>query len=199
MRLRGRICRAFTIAASSPASTASARNAEFSTRRAAGFSPNDTFETPRIVCVPGSSVFTRRIASSVAIASPRRSSCPPPSGNVSMSNSRSPGSIPYRSTAISWMRCATRSFQSTSRACPSSSMTSATAAAPNRLISGSSRVIFRSPSSKLMEFTIPLPPYSFSAVSITGTSVESNTRGSVACVRSSRAKRSTSGAPSRPT
>ena len=49
-----------------------------------------------------------------------------------MSKSRSPDSIPYRPTARSWMRCATRSFHSTDRACPSSSITNAMAAAPKR-------------------------------------------------------------------
>ena len=44
---------ACTIAESSPARTHSARNTEFSTARAAGLSPNDTFETPSIVCTSG--------------------------------------------------------------------------------------------------------------------------------------------------
>ena len=158
MRFRGRIWRAFTMAASSPASVASAKKAELSTRRAAGFSPKETLETPRMACTPGSSAFKRRMASSVSFASPRRSSCPPPRGKVSMSKSRSPGSMPWRPTAMSWMRWATRSFQSAVRACPSSSMTSATAAAPKRLISGSRRAMRRSPSSRLMEFTMALPP-----------------------------------------
>ena len=60
----------------------------------AGFSPKDTFDSPRIVDAPGSSVLTRRIASMVSIASRRRSSSPVESGNVSMSKIRSVGSIP---------------------------------------------------------------------------------------------------------
>ncbi len=199
MRLSGIICFAFTIAASSPASTASWRKTEFSTRRATVFRPNETFETPSTVFTPGSSAFTRRIASSVSIASFRRSSCPPESGKVSMSNSRSDGSSPYRPTAISWILWATRSFHSAVRACPSSSITSAIAAAPWRRINGISRVIFRSPSSRLIELTIAFPPYSFSAVSITGSSVESKTSGRVDCVRRTRASDSMSGAPFRPT
>ena len=50
-----------------------------------------------------------------------------------------------------------------------------------------------------MEFTIALPPYSFSAASTTATSVESNISGSVDCVRSAETKRVMSGTPSRPT
>ncbi|CPU60606.1 Uncharacterised protein [Mycobacteroides abscessus] len=50
---RGRIFAACTIAESSPASTASWRKTELSTVRAAGLSPNDTFETPSVVWMPG--------------------------------------------------------------------------------------------------------------------------------------------------
>ena len=44
---------ACTIAESSPARTHSARNTEFSTARAAGFRPNETLDTPSVVCTSG--------------------------------------------------------------------------------------------------------------------------------------------------
>ena len=90
---------ACAMAASSPASRHSCRNTLLSTWRIAGLSPKLTFESPSTVDDPGSSVFTRRIASMVSMPSPRSSSCPEPSGNVSMSKIRSVGSIPYFSVA----------------------------------------------------------------------------------------------------
>ena len=60
---------ACAIAASSPASRHSCRNTLFSTWRIAGFSPKLTFERPSTVDEPGSSVFTRRIASMVSMPS----------------------------------------------------------------------------------------------------------------------------------
>ena len=47
---------------------------------------NEQFETPSTVCTPGSSCFTRRIASRVSMASLRSSSWPDDMGKVSMSN-----------------------------------------------------------------------------------------------------------------
>ena len=41
------------MAESSPAATHSCKNTEFSTIRAAGLSPKETFETPRVVRTPG--------------------------------------------------------------------------------------------------------------------------------------------------
>ena len=61
----GMIREACTIAESRPARTHSARNTEFSTARAAGFSPKDTFETPRVVWTSGYRSFSSRIASIV--------------------------------------------------------------------------------------------------------------------------------------
>ena len=60
-------CPACTMAESSPASTHSWRNTELSTWRAAGLSPNDTFDTPSVVYTPGISALMRRIASMVAM------------------------------------------------------------------------------------------------------------------------------------
>jgi hypothetical protein len=65
---------ASTIAEVSPADVASCKKTEFKTARAAGFSPNDTFETPSVVCTPGYFVDISRIASMVSIASRRVSS-----------------------------------------------------------------------------------------------------------------------------
>ncbi|MNC99411.1 hypothetical protein D3C83_176990 [compost metagenome] len=67
---------------------------ELSTWRAAGLRPNETFETPRTVNVPGSSSFMRRMASMVAMASLRRSSSPVLRGKVNASKMRSPDSRP---------------------------------------------------------------------------------------------------------
>ena len=60
---------------------------------------------------------------------------------------------------------------------PSSSMVSAITAAPKRLASTSRSRAASSPSSKLIELMIGLPPCSFSAASITGVSVLSITSG----------------------
>ena len=83
-----------------------------------------------MVRTPGSSALIRRIASRVATASPRRSSWPDPSGKVRASKTRSSAARPCLSTARSWMRWAMRSFQSMSRAWPSSSISRATSGGP---------------------------------------------------------------------
>ena len=49
MRAIGVIFEGCTIAESSPIFTASARNTEFKTMRAAGFRPKETLETPSVV------------------------------------------------------------------------------------------------------------------------------------------------------
>ena len=49
---------------------------ELSTIRAAGLSPNDTFDTPSVVCTEGQRRLTSRMASMVSIPSRRASSCP---------------------------------------------------------------------------------------------------------------------------
>ena len=64
-------------------------------------------------------------------------------------------------------------------AMPSSSMVSAITAAPKRFASTSALVARSSPSSKLIELMIGLPPCSFSAASITGVSVLSITSGAL--------------------
>ncbi len=94
IRDSGRIFDACTMAESSPASTHSWRNTELSTWRAAGLRPNDTFESPRIVDTPGSSVLMERMPSMVSIPSHRLSSMPVDSGNASASNRRSSGASP---------------------------------------------------------------------------------------------------------
>ncbi|MCI1749389.1 MAG: hypothetical protein LKI24_15820 [Acidipropionibacterium sp.] len=53
IRSIGRILAACTIAESRPASTASCRKTELSTIRAAGLSPKEMLETPRVVRTPG--------------------------------------------------------------------------------------------------------------------------------------------------
>ena len=85
MRASGMIFAACTIAESRPACTHSWRNTELSTWRAAGERPKETLETPSVVYTPGSSALMRRMASMVAMPSPRRSSSPVESGKVSAS------------------------------------------------------------------------------------------------------------------
>ena len=70
-----------------------------------------------------------------------------------------------------------RSLSSAVLAMPTSSMVSAMTAAPNFFASFIRSSAAFSPSSKLIELMIGLPPCSFSAASITGVSVESITNG----------------------
>jgi hypothetical protein len=60
---------------------------------------------------------------------------------------------------------------------PSSSMVSATNAAPNRRAKRQIASSFSSPSSRLIELMMHLPPQSLRAASMTGTSVLSIIRG----------------------
>ena len=94
IRDSGRIFEACTMAESSPASTHSCRKTEFSTWRAAGLRPNETFESPRIVDTPGSSVLIDRMPSIVSMPSRRLSSMPVDNGRASGSKRRSSGSSP---------------------------------------------------------------------------------------------------------
>ncbi len=100
------------------------------------------------------------------------------------------------------MRCATRSFHSTSRAWPSSSMSRHTTAAPYsraRRQTRSKRLPSPSPSSRLAELRMAWPPIRCSPASMTGGSVESSTRGTVTWVANRLAISSMSSVPSRPT
>ena len=126
----GRILLACTIADVSPASRHSCRKTEFSTWRAAGFRPKETLEIPRVKFTPGYRREISRIASIVSIASRRVSSCPVEIGNVRQSTMMSARVSPHLLVRSSMSRAATRTFQSWSRAWPSSSMVSATTAAP---------------------------------------------------------------------
>ena len=83
------------------------------------------------------------------------------------------------------MRLATRSFHSAVRAWPSSSMVRQITAAPYSRASLNTRSMRRpspSPSSRLAELRIALPPWCLSPASTTWGSVESNTSGSDAWV-----------------
>ena len=100
------------------------------------------------------------------------------------------------------MRLQTCSFQSAVRAWPSSSMARQITAAPYSLasdITRSKRLPASSPSSRLAEFRMALPPECWSPASSTCGSVESNTRGSAACVANRLAISCMSAVPSRPT
>ena len=70
----GRIFDACTIAVSRPACTHSCRNTELSTWRAAGFSPNEMLEIPRVKCTSGWFSLRMRMASMVSMPSLRTSS-----------------------------------------------------------------------------------------------------------------------------
>ena len=135
----GTIFAAFTIAESSPASTASCRNTELSTERAAGLRPNDTLETPRVVWMPGYFALIWRIASMVSIASRRVSSWPVAIGKVSASTMMSSTFMPQSFTSESTSRDAMRTLCSAVRAWPSSSIVRAMTAAPCSLTSGMMR------------------------------------------------------------
>ena len=110
--------------------TASDKKTEFKTLRAVGLSPKEILLTPRVVKTSGNSAFNSLMASKVSIASLRVSSCPVVIGKVKQSTIMSPTFIPQL-----WVRSeislrATRIFQSRVLAWPSSSIVSATTAAP---------------------------------------------------------------------
>ncbi|MPM85290.1 hypothetical protein SDC9_132368 [bioreactor metagenome] len=136
IRFIGMIFAAWTMAESSPASTASCRKTELSTTRAAGARPKDTLETPRVVFTSGWSRLISRMALIVSSASRRVSSCPVPIGKVRVSTRMSPGRRPQVPVRSSISRLATRTFHSAVRAWPSSSMVRATTAAPCSLTIG---------------------------------------------------------------
>ncbi len=116
IRAIGRIFDACTIAVSSPACTHSCRNTEFSTCRAAGFSPNDTFEMPRVKCTRGCRRLISRIASIVSMASRRTSSCPVEIGNVRASTTMSSSPRPQLPVRSAISRSAMRTLCSAVRA-----------------------------------------------------------------------------------
>ena len=92
------------------------------TRRAAGFRPNDTLDTPSTVLTPGSSVLICRMASSVIIAVLAQVVATRGQREGQGIEDQVLGSQAITFTARSWMRWAIRSFHSRVRACPSSSM-----------------------------------------------------------------------------
>ena len=100
-------------------------------------------------------------------------------------------------------RAATRTFHSAVRAWPSSSMVSATTAAPCSrtigMIRGVAATSGPSPSSKLTELTTQRPPSISRPASMTFGSVESSMIGSVDAVANRPASSRMSSAPSRPT
>ena len=140
-----------------------------------------------------------RIESKVAIADLRVCSWPVDSGKVSGSNIRSVGGMLYSSTTMRYMRSATSNFHCAVSAWPTSSMVSATRAAPYFL----ARIVFGSrvlrPSSRLIELMTVLPEQSFSAASMTLTSVESIMIGFCSTALYRRMTCFMSATPSRPT
>ena len=74
MRSIGMIFAAWTMAESSPASTASWRKTELSTTRAAGLRPKEMLETPSVVWTRGWRLVSSAMASSVSMPSRRVSS-----------------------------------------------------------------------------------------------------------------------------
>ena len=61
------------------------RNTELSTTRAAGLSPKEMLDSPRVVCTSGNRRLTSRIASMVSMPSRRVSSWPVAIGKVRQS------------------------------------------------------------------------------------------------------------------
>ena len=92
-----------------------------------------------------------------------------------------------------------RSLSAAVFAMPTSSMVSAMTAAPNFFASTRRSVAWPSPSSKLMELMIGLPPCSFSAASITLVSVLSITSGALTLPVKRRTTSVISNSSSRPT
>ena len=133
MRFSGRILLACTIAAVSPRARASCRKTLLSTARAAGFRPKLMFESPSRIWHFGNVSEMRRMPSSVSRPRRRSSSLPVAMVKVSGSKKRSFSSRPHLRVKRSWMREAIsilRSAVFAMPACMSSSMVSATHAAP---------------------------------------------------------------------
>ena len=78
--------------------------------RAAGFKPNETFETPNVVCTSGYLALSSAIAFRVSMPSLRVSSCPVAIGNVRVSMRISEVFIPQFFVRSSIRRVATLSF-----------------------------------------------------------------------------------------
>ena len=160
------------------------------------------FDRPSVVPTSGRDSDSRRIASIVSMPSVRDSSCPVPRVKVRKSTRMSLGRMPHSPVRVSMRRSATRSFQSAVRAWPSSSIVSATTAAPCSLTIGmtrANRLSGPSPSSKLTELMTARPPRHSRPASMTGGSVESSMIGSVDAVARRAAASRMSTAPSRPT
>ena len=143
--------------ASIPALMQRSRNTVLSTLRAAGFKPNETFDSPRIVRTPGKACLMRRMAAIVSLAASRSAPSPLQTVNVSASISRSPRRSP-RCSQNSIRRRAISTLRSAVIAMPTSSIVSATSPAPNCLASATSFSAFSSPDSKLIELTSIRPP-----------------------------------------
>ena len=157
MLARGRILAASTIAASSPARTASCRKTEFSILRAAGAKPKEILLSPKTVRQPGSSFLMARIASKVWIAASFKLASPEPTVKVKQSKSRSCGRRPYSPTAIAWMALAMRNLSAFCMAMPSSSIVRATRAAPYFFAARQTRCRLLPPSSRLIELMMARP------------------------------------------
>src|SRR5215211_2988739 len=166
-----------TIARSSPASTQWWRKTEFSTARAGGETPKETFETPSEVFTPGSSALMRRIPSIVSIADGFHSSSPVVRVKVSASKMSVSRSRPCSSQARPTMRFATSSLRSAVLAIPCSSIVSAITAAPCAVARGTTVSSLSRPASRLIELTIARPGICSSAAWTTSGSVESTWMG----------------------
>ena len=152
-----------------------------------------------MIWISGNSSWIALIPSSVHCASLRSSSLPVAMVKVSGSISRSDCGRPCLLQAKSTSRRAMRSLSSALFAMPTSSIVSAITAAPNFLARIRRSVAAPSPSSKLIELMIGLPPCSFSAAVITGVSVLSITSGLFTEAVKRRMTSSISWVSSRPT
>ena len=137
--------------------------------------------------------------SSVQRPSLRSSSLPVATVKVSGSIIRSDCANPCLVQANSTRRRAILSLSSAVFAMPTSSIVNAITAAPNLRASNIRSSAASSPSSKLIELMMGLPPCSLSAASITGVSVESITSGPFTLLVKRRITSLISAISSRPT
>ena len=200
--LSGRMRETCTMAAVNPRVRASCKNTLLSTARAAGFKPNEMFDSPRMMEHRGNRWEISRIPSSVSSPNFRSSAFPVAIVNVKGSQKRSDSSNPHLRVNKSWMRSAISNLRTAvfaMPACGSSSMVNATHAAPYFFKSGQMRFIRSSPSSKLIELTMQRPGACCNPASSTSACVESIINGAFTCRTNRAIVSDISRTPSRPT
>ncbi|MNY03229.1 hypothetical protein D3C86_1358390 [compost metagenome] len=170
---RGVMWAGLTMARSSPACTQWCRKTELSTPRAWGARPKLTLLTPSTVSTPGMASLMRRMPSMVAAAESLNSSSPVARVKVRSSKMRASFGRPYSPQTMAWMRWATSSLRAAVLAMPTSSMVSATTAAPCSRTWGSKASMRVRPFSRWTELTMARPGLVLRASTMTAGSVES--------------------------